>query len=74
MYDRSGRVLGSRQVSTGGGYNTQHAAPLHFGVAGNAAVDVEVTFMTPSGRRTQRVNRVDPARYHGRSLVIRQSD
>jgi FG-GAP-like repeat/ASPIC and UnbV len=73
LYDRSGRILGSRLVSAGGGYNTQRATPVHFGLARPAVVAVEVTFMTQTGRRTQRVDRVDPARHRGGSLVIRET-
>jgi hypothetical protein len=33
-----------------------------------------VTFMSAAGRRTQTLKGVDPARYRGRSLVIRQAN
>jgi hypothetical protein len=73
LYDRSGRLLASRQVVTGGGYNTQRAAPVHIGFATMQPVKVEVTFLTANGRTTQVVSAVRPPEYFGRSLVIRQA-
>ena len=32
LYDAKGKLLGAGQVSTGGGYGAQNAAPVHFGV------------------------------------------
>ena len=72
LFDRSGRVIASRQVVTGGGYNTQRAAPVHFGLATLQLVRVDVTFMTKTGRKTQTVNNVRPADYYGKSLVVRE--
>ncbi len=72
LFDASGKVLGTRQVVTGGGYNSQRAAPVHFGLATLAPVRVEVTFMSKTGRKTQSINGVNPADYRGKSLVIRQ--
>jgi hypothetical protein len=72
IFDRAGRVLASRQVLTGGGYNSQRAAPVHFGLASLQPVRVEVTFMTRAGRKTQSAGTVNPADYAGRSLVVRQ--
>ena len=54
LYDASGRILGTRQVSTGGGYNSQSAIPLHFGLAQLEPVTVEVTFMTNRAGRNKR--------------------
>ena len=73
LFDRSGAVIASRQVVTGGGYNTQRAAPVHFGLANLDPVRVEVTFMTGAGRRKQALNNVRPADYLGKTLVIRQT-
>ena len=74
LFDGSGRILASRQVMTGGGYNTQRAAPVHFGLTSLAPLRVEVTFMTKAGRRTQTLSNVRPAEYYGRSLVIKQRE
>jgi len=74
LFDQSGRILSTRLVPAGGGYNSQSAAPLHFGLATLAPVRVEVTFMSRNGRKTQVVNGVNPADFRGRSLVVRQAD
>ena len=74
LFDASGRILATRQVVTGGGYNSQRAAPVHFGLARLAPVRVEVTFMSKTGRKTQKMNNVNPADYRGKSLVIRQAN
>jgi hypothetical protein len=51
VYEAGGdRVLGTRLLDVGGGYCSQGAAPVHFGVpVGVSEVDVEVT--VPSGGR-----------------------
>jgi hypothetical protein len=72
IFDRGGKVLASRQVVTGGGYNSQRAAPVHFGLATLQPVRVEVTFMSTSSRKTQSAGTVNPADYVGKSLVVRQ--
>ena len=72
LFDRSGRVIASRQVVTGGGYNTQRAAPVHFGLATVEPVRVDVTFMTKTGRKTQTISNVQPADHYGKSLVVRE--
>jgi hypothetical protein len=73
LFDQSGKIIASRQVMTGGGYNTQSAAPVHFGLAKAEPVNVEVTFMTKDGRKKQTMNKVQPAMHYGKSLVIRQA-
>ena len=48
----SSRILGTRLVDTGSGYCSQSVMPVHFGLPkGIKAVDLEVTVMTPRGRR-----------------------
>ena len=74
LFDQSGRILAARQVLTGGGYNSQRAAPVHFGLAKLETVRVDVTFMSKSGRKTQSLPKVNPADFRGKSLVIRQSN
>ena len=56
---RRSRARSSRRArcSTGGGYNSQRAAPVHFGLTTLDPVRVEVTFMTREGRKTQSVRR-----------------
>jgi len=74
VFDQSGRILATRQVLTGGGYNSQRAAPVHFGLAKLETVRVDVTFMSKGGRMTQTLPKVNPADYRGKSLVIRQAN
>ena len=73
LYDASGRILGTRQVSTGSGYNSQSAIPLHFGLAKLEPVTVEATFMSKQGRKKQTIKNVDPAAFYGKTLVIREA-
>ena len=74
VFDGAGRILATRQVLTGGGYNSQRAAPVHFGLAKVEPVRVEVTFMSKSGRKTQTLNGIKPGDYYGKSLVVRQTN
>ncbi len=74
LRDGAGTIIATRQVITGGGYNSQRAAPVHFGLARVEPVTVEVTFMSNSGRRVQTLKNVRPADYAGKSLVIRQAN
>ena len=65
------RLLGTRLVDTGSGYDTQNIMPVHFGLPTTSPVDVEV-IMPQGGRRpTVRAPRVDPRRFVGKSLVVR---
>jgi hypothetical protein len=73
LYDASGRILGTRQVATGGGYNSQSAIPLHFGLAKLEPLTVEVTFMTRQGRKKQTIRNVNPSAFYGKALVIRKA-
>ncbi len=61
VFTPQGRMLGAAQVMTGGGYGTQHALPVHFGLGKVRRVDVEVTFMSKTGRVTQRLKGVRPS-------------
>ena len=72
LYDAAGRIIASRQVVTGGGYNTQRAGPVHFGLTGLRPLRVDVTFMTKGGRKTQTLHDVRPSDFSGRTLVIRE--
>jgi hypothetical protein len=64
-------VLGGRLVDTGSGYCSQSVIPVHVGLRGNRAVDVEVTSMSNSGRKTTRVAKVDPNKLPNRVLVVK---
>ena len=74
VLDAAGKVLATRQVPTGGGYNSQSATPVHFGLAKLEPVTVEVTFMSKNGRIKQTVKNVNPAEYYGKSLVVKQAN
>ncbi|WP_421936525.1 CRTAC1 family protein [Phenylobacterium sp.] len=73
VYAPGGKLLGTGQVSTGGGYGAQGATPVHFGLPATAKVNVEVTFMSASGRKAQTVRNVDVGVYAGKALVVRRA-
>lgn len=73
IYRPGGSLLGTGQVSTGGGYNSQGATPVHFGVPHFLRVTVEVTFMSPAGRQVQRIENVNVRAYAGKTLVVRRA-
>ena len=68
------RLLGTRIVDTGSGYNAQNDAPLHFGLARMQNVDVEVIVPARGRRVVTRVANVDPRRHAGGALVVRARD
>ena len=72
LYDPSGKVIATRQVSTGGGYNSQSAGPVHFGLKSMSRVTVEVTFMTLFGRKSRTIANVVPRSFSGRSLIVKE--
>ena len=65
------RLLGTRLVDSGSGYNAQNDMPVHFGLAELAPVDVEITVARGGQRRLTRVADVDPRDHAGRALVVR---
>jgi hypothetical protein len=73
LYDPSGKLLGTRLVATGDGYGAQSVQPVHFGLPRMTRVTVEVTYLTATGRKTQRVENVDPSKLIGKTLVVRQT-
>lgn len=65
------RVLATRLVDTGSGYDSQNDAPLHIGLPSLAAVDVEVVFPN-GGRRVVATRRnVQPTLWSGKVLTVR---
>jgi hypothetical protein len=64
------RLLGSRLVDTGSGYDAQSDLPVHFGVPGGQPVDVEVTVLTGGARRSARLENVDPSDHRSRPLTL----
>ena len=65
------QLLGSRIVDTGSGYCSQNVMPVHFGLAEEGKLDVEVTSMTSSGRKSKRVVNVDRNQLPRRVLTVR---
>ena len=70
LYDKAGKVLGSRLVNTGDGYNSQSVTPVHFGLATDQPVTVEVTYITGTARVVQRQEGVKPADWAGKVLTV----
>lgn len=68
------RVLGARLVDSGSGYNSQSAAPVHFGLGREQWVDIEVTSMSGQGRKVTRVEHVDARARRSIPLEIRTHD
>ena len=73
VYGPGGKLLGTGQVSTGGGYGAQGVTPVHFGLPDARQVTVEVTFMSAGGRKVQRLAKVKVSTYAGKTLVIRRA-
>ena len=65
------RLLGTRLVDTGSGYNAQNDLPVHFGLTSLAPVDVEVVWPANGRRLVTRVASIRPAAWQGRSLTVR---
>jgi penicillin amidase len=63
-------LLGTRIVDTGSGYCSQNAMPVHVGLPAAGRVDVEVTTLTPAGRKVLRTPGVDPSAYARKLLVL----
>jgi hypothetical protein len=73
LYDAdSGRLLGTRLVDSGGGYCSQGAVPVHFGIPSEVErVDVEVTVVSGGERRIRAIEGIEPADHLGSWLEIR---
>lgn len=72
LYSLDGDLLGLRMVTTGDGYNSQSNQPVHFALPNHNVVNVEVTFLTTQGRKTQTTNNVKIADFISKTLVINQ--
>ena len=62
------RLLGTRIVDTGSGYDAQSDAPVHFGLSNSGRVDVEVIWPSGGRRITVTKRNVAPG---GRPTVVR---
>jgi hypothetical protein len=74
LYDASGKIIGARQVLTGGGYNAQSATPVHFGLTTLVPVTVKVRYMAKGGAKQVTIANVRPADFAGKSLIVREPD
>lgn len=71
LYDsKTKALLGSRIVDTGGGYVSQNAQPVHFGLGQTKIIDIEVTYMSTQGRQVKIIEQVDVVKQKG-ALVIK---
>lgn len=73
IYNKDGKLLGLRMVTTGDGYNSQSNQPVRFALPDQSEVNVEVTFLTEQGRKNKTVENVKPTDFVGKSLVIKQN-
>ncbi len=64
-------LLGSGQVDTGSGYDTQSVLPVFVGLPGPGAVDIEVIYPGGAARVTTVVREVDPRSQGGRPVTVR---
>ena len=67
---KTGEIIGSRLIDTGGGYNSQNAKPVFFGTGNTDSVDVEVTTMSNDGRKVLRVRNINPNNYRGTAFTV----
>jgi hypothetical protein len=65
------RLIATRIVDTGSGYDSQNSGAVHVGVGDATRVDVEVTVATTGRRVLTRVANVDVRAERGRDLVVR---
>jgi len=65
------RLLGTRLVDSGSGYDAQNVMPVHFGLPSLEPVDVETIMPRAGKREVVRSANVDPRRHAGQSLVVR---
>ena len=65
------RVLGTRLVDSGSGYDAQNDMAVNFGLAAASVVDVEVIWPHDGKRVVRAVRNVRPAEWRGRALTVR---
>ncbi|HSA54698.1 MAG TPA: FG-GAP-like repeat-containing protein [Gemmatimonadaceae bacterium] len=65
------RLLGTRLVDTGSGYNAQSDMAVHIGLTSSEAVDVEVVWPGAGRRTTMRSANLLPREWTGRVVVVR---
>jgi hypothetical protein len=65
------RLLGTRLVDSGSGYDAQSDMPVHFGLGELTTVDVEVTVPARGRRTVSRLANVDPRERAGRAVDVK---
>ena len=70
FYDATGHILGSRIVSTGGGYNAQSARPVYFTLPSLQPITIEVNFM---GSEKLSVEVKDIKKLANKPLIVHRS-
>ena len=70
VYGGGNRLLGTRLVDTGSGYNSQNLIPVHFGLPQGEMFTVEIVSATGSKRAIGRIVAVDARRYAGKVLRV----
>ena len=65
------KLLATRWVDAGSGYDAQSDMPVHVGLTSLRPVDVEVTTLVSGTRVTNMVRRVSPAAFAKRALLVR---
>ena len=66
----SRRLLGTRLLDTGSGYDSQSVRPVHFGLGGDGRVDIEVVFPGGGVREITQVSDIDPADHVGQPVTV----
>ncbi len=61
-------------METGSGYGSHNAVPVHFGLGEEGPVDVEITTLTPKGRRIARLSNVHPGSLAGAVITVKVGD
>ncbi|MCP5381231.1 MAG: CRTAC1 family protein [Kordiimonadaceae bacterium] len=74
LYDMDGKLLATRLVSTGDGYNSHSNMPVHFGLGGVNKVTVDVTYLTADGRKSQTLKGISADEYRGGILKVMESN
>lgn len=67
------KLLGMGIVDSGSGYCSQNMLPVHIGLPTDGRVDIEVTSLSPAGRKVTRVANVAPGKVRGRVLAVKVS-
>lgn len=66
----SDRLLGTRLIDTGSGYDAQSDLPAHFGLPNDGSVDIAITWAGSGRRGTDVLEDVDPNDFRNSVLVI----